>query len=105
MVFFFCFCKDIVLVYSHIFREENSCADLLANYGVDWWDHITSLGVNSLVIGQCFPITYSDNFLIGFWPSPSNLFIFFLLPLMLFGVIFWWICMGVNLVGMHTLPS
>lgn len=34
-------------VFSHVFREGNTCADLLANHGINidgmiWWDSIPS---------------------------------------------------------------
>lgn len=59
------------------------------------------LGVNTFVIGRCFPITNSVSFSIGFWPSPCNLFILFYSLLMLFGVISGWVCISANIVGMY----
>lgn len=74
---------------SHIYREGNSCADKLANFGISlqcntWWDLIPPfISVNFFAIGGGSPIITFDNIFHGFWfMSPHALVS--LLPLFCF---------------------
>lgn len=63
--------RKISFLSSHVFREGNTCADLLANHGIGisgfcWWDSIPSFIKDEFLgIGLVFQTLYLDNGFMG----------------------------------------
>ena len=83
------FCKNIVLVLSHIYREGNFCVDKLANVGAlsrdffNWWNLIPVFVRKELLRNRLSLSNYRfRQVVVGFDIIPPTFFIlFFLIPI------------------------